>query len=145
MVPFDFHPRTRVVFGPGSITRVGPLARDLGFRRTLLVADPGIQAAGHATTVSDHLTAEGLETFLFDGFGVNPDSAMVDAGVRFATGLSIDSIVAVGGGSSLDCAKGINFILRNGGTIADYRGYGKATTPLRARASVPAIPRHRRR
>jgi alcohol dehydrogenase len=137
MVPFDFQPRTRVVFGPGSISRVGELARDLGFRRVLLVADPGIRAAGHATTVTESLTAEGLEVFPFDAFGVNPDSAMVDAGVEFARDLGIDSVIGAGGGSSLDCAKGINFVLRNGGTIAEYRGYGKARTPLLPMIGIP--------
>jgi alcohol dehydrogenase len=137
MVPFDFQPRTRVIFGPGSLTRVGTLARDLGFRRILLVADPGIRRAGHAAAVSDSLTAEGLEVFPFDAFGVNPDSAMVDAGVAFARDLDVDAVVGVGGGSSLDCAKGINFVLRNGGTIADYRGYGKARTPLLPMIGIP--------
>jgi alcohol dehydrogenase len=62
---------------------------------------------------------------------------MVDAGVAFAAPLGIDSIVGIGGGSSLDCAKGINFVLRNGGTMADYRGYGKATTPLLPMIGIP--------
>ena len=137
MVSFDFQPRTRVLFGPGSITRVGQITRDLGFRRTLVVADPGIRQAGHTDSVLDALTAERIETFLFDRFGVNPDSAMVDAGVAFASPLNIDSIVGVGGGSSLDCAKGINFVLRNGGTMADYRGYGKAATPLLPMVGIP--------
>ena len=58
MVSFDFQPRTRVLFGPGSITRVGQIARQLGFRRTLVVADPGIRQAGHTNRVLDALTAE---------------------------------------------------------------------------------------
>ena len=137
MVPFDFQPRTRVVFGPRSITRAGQIARELGFRRTLVVADPGIRQAGHTATLLDRLTAAGLETFLFDQFGVNPDSAMVEAGAAFARPLDVDSITAIGGGSSLDCAKGINFVLRNGGTMADYRGYGKAATPLLPMIGIP--------
>jgi alcohol dehydrogenase len=137
MVAFDFHPRTRVLFGPGSIARVGQIARDLGFRRTLLVADPGIRQAGHTGSVLEALTAAGVETFLFDAFGVNPDSAMVEAGAAFARPLGIDSIIGLGGGSSLDCAKGINFVLRNGGTIGDYRGYGIASTPLLPMIGIP--------
>ena len=62
---------------------------------------------------------------------------MVDAGRAFAAPLGVDSIVGLGGGSSLDCAKGINFLLTNGGTMADYRGYGKATTPLLPMIGVP--------
>src|SRR5689334_15318470 len=99
MVPFDFQPKTRVLFGAGSVARVGQLARELGFQRTLLVADPGLRAAGHAATVLENLTGEGIEVFPFDGFGVNPDSAMVDAGVAFARDLAVNSVVAVGGGS----------------------------------------------
>ena len=137
MVPFDFQPRTRVVFGPGSVTRAGQLARDLDFRRTLVVADPGIREAGHTQRVVDALTAAGIEVFPFESVGVNPDSAMVEAGAEFARPLRVDSILGVGGGSSLDCAKGINFILQNGGTMADYRGYGKAATPLLPMIGIP--------
>lgn len=137
MVSFDFEPRTRVVFGSGSLARVGLLARDLKFRRTLLVADPGVVEAGHATTAQRLLAAAGLDVHTFSDFSVNPDSAMVDAGARFAEPLQIDSIVGLGGGSSLDCAKGINFILTNGGAMADYRGYGKAATPLLPMIAVP--------
>jgi alcohol dehydrogenase len=137
MISFDFQPRTRVLFAPGSIARAGQVARDLGFRRTLVVADPGIRDAGHSARVVDALAAEHIETFLFDRFGVNPDSAMVEAGAEFARPLNVDSIVGIGGGSSLDCAKGINFILRNGGTMADYRGYGKASTPLLPMIGIP--------
>lgn len=137
MIAFDFQPRTRVVFGPGCVVRTGQIAKNLGFQRSLVVGDPGIREAGHTARVLDGLTAENIEAFLFDTFGVNPDSEMVDRGAAFARTLHVDSIVAIGGGSSLDCAKGINFVLRNGGKIADYRGYGKASTPLLPMIGIP--------
>lgn len=124
-----------MLFGPGSITRIGQIARDLGFRRTLVVADAGVRS--HAVAVMDRLAVAGIETFHFEDFGANPDSAMVERGAAVAAPLRIDSIVGLGGGSSLDCAKGINFILRNGGVMADYRGYGKAATPLLPMIGVP--------
>jgi alcohol dehydrogenase len=62
---------------------------------------------------------------------------MVEAGRRFAEPLRVDSIVGLGGGSSLDWAKGINFLLTNGGSIGEYRGYGKAATPLLPMIAVP--------
>jgi alcohol dehydrogenase len=137
MVPFEFRPLTRVFFGTGVIERVGKLAGELGARRVLLVADDGVIRAGHADTASKLLAASDIEVFLFSGFGANPDSAMVEAGRSFAAPLGVDAIVAVGGGSSLDCAKGVNFLLTNGGVIADYRGYGKAKTPLLPMIGVP--------
>jgi alcohol dehydrogenase len=62
---------------------------------------------------------------------------MIDEGVRFAESLRPDSVVALGGGSSLDCAKGINFVLTNGGSMHEYRGYGKARTPLLPMIGIP--------
>jgi alcohol dehydrogenase len=137
MVSFDFHARTRVICGRGAFARLGELARALGFHRTLLVADPGMVAAGYAAAAAGHLDAEGISVATFSEFGENPDSLMVEAGRQFAAPLQIDAIVGLGGGSSLDCAKGINFLLTNGGSIADYRGYGKAATPLLPMIAIP--------
>ncbi|MEP6919125.1 MAG: iron-containing alcohol dehydrogenase [Acidobacteriota bacterium] len=137
MIPFDFQLRTRVVFGRGSIERLGQLARDLRFERTLLVADDGLVQAGQVASAMRLLEAAGVEAIPFHDFGVNPDSEMVEAGRQFAEPLGVDSIIGLGGGSSLDCAKGINFLLTNGGSIGDYRGYGKARTPLLPMIGVP--------
>ena len=62
---------------------------------------------------------------------------MIEAGRAFAAPHAIDGIVALGGGSSLDAGKGINFLLTNGGAIGDYRGYGKARRPLLPAIGIP--------
>jgi alcohol dehydrogenase len=62
---------------------------------------------------------------------------MVENGTAFVTPLNIDSIIGLGGGSSMDCAKGINFLLTNGGRMSDYRGYGKATQPMLPMIAIP--------
>lgn len=134
---FDFTPRTRVIFGGGAIDRLGELARDLGFRRTLLVADHGLLASGHVDEALEPLKQAGVEVFTFHDFDVNPDTEMVEAGRRVAEPLDIDSIIGLGGGSSLDCAKGINFVLTNGGRMQDYWGYGKATKAMLPMIAVP--------
>jgi alcohol dehydrogenase len=134
---FDFHTPTRVVFGPGSLSRLGELARELSDTRVLLVTDPGLAKAGHPQRAVASLRDAGLEVFLFDGVETNPTNHHVEAGVAFARPLGIDLIVSVGGGSSMDCAKGINFILTNGGTMADYKGFGKATRPMLPSIGVP--------
>jgi len=135
--PFDFQPRTRIVFGDGSSARLGELASSLGFQRTLLVADPGLVDAGHVTQATLCLQRAGIAVAGFHDFDANPTSAMVEAGRVVAAGAAVDSIVALGGGSSLDCAKGINFVLTNGGRIGDYRGFGKASHPMLPAIGVP--------
>jgi alcohol dehydrogenase len=137
MPPFDFQLRTRVVFGDGAFARLGDLARDLSFTRALIVADPGIVKAGLAERAAKSLETAGVAASVFHDFDANPDSAMVEAGRVYAAAFGIDSIVALGGGSSLDCAKGINFVLTNGGTMRDYRGFGMAPKPMLPSIGVP--------
>ena len=137
MTSFDFQLRTRVIFGPGGLSRIGELARELGFRRTLLVADRGMVKAGYVNAAVKTLEAAGIAAIPFHDFRENPDCAMVEAGRAFADPLGLDSLIGLGGGSSLDCAKGINFLLTNGGTMRDYRGYGKAARPLLPMIGIP--------
>ena len=137
MESFDFDLRTRLVFGVGSVGRVGSLSQELGFTRPLVVADHGLQEVGHVDRVSRLLRDVGLDPIPFHDFDVNPDTDMVDRGATLGRRRAVDSIVGLGGGSSLDCAKGINFLLTNGGTMADYRGYGKAAKPMLPMIGVP--------
>lgn len=136
MQPFEFHARTRVVYGPGAVKRTGELAAAFG-RRALLVSDPGIVAAGYTGLATRLLERAGLEVALFSDFGENPDSVMVARGSELARAARVDLIVALGGGSSLDCAKGVNFVLTNGGAVADYRGYGVPPKPMLPMIGVP--------
>jgi alcohol dehydrogenase len=138
MVPFEFNPRTRAIFGPGCVERVGTAARELKFQRVLLVADQGLVEAGHVARVRRSLEAASMTVFPFHDVRENPDSATVEAGRAWAEPHHVDAIVALGGGSSLDAAKGINFLLTNGGTMADYRGYARAQHPLLPMIGIPA-------
>jgi len=137
IVPFDFHPRTRLIFGINSVNQLGKVAAELGFLRALLVADPGLAAMGYAERAAGLLRAEGVVVIPFHDFAANPDTSMVERGRLFAASQRIDALIALGGGSSMDCAKGINFLLTNGGRMQDYWGYGKATKPLLPMIGVP--------
>jgi alcohol dehydrogenase len=116
---FDWQPRTRLVFGAGEVARVGDLARELGGRRVLLVTDAGIVAAGHAERVHDALTGAGLIVAVYDKVIENPTTGCVDACRGVARAEQVDVIVGLGGGSSMDTAKGCNFLLTNGGRMQD--------------------------
>jgi alcohol dehydrogenase len=126
-----------VIFEPGSLARLGEVTRSVGGTRPLLVTDPGLWAAGHPQRAEESLRSAGLEVVTFDGVRENPTDHEVAAGVAVARKHGIDVIVAVGGGSSMDCAKGVNFILTNGGRMADYRGHGKAAKPMLPSVGVP--------
>jgi len=137
MQPFDFQIPTRLIFGQGAISRLGSLGWELGFRRTLLAADPGLVASGHVEEARQALAEAEIEVFPFHHFDVNPDTTMIEAGRDFARAKAIDSLIGLGGGSSMDCAKAINFLLTNGGGMKDYWGYGKAQKPLLPMIGVP--------
>ena len=134
--PFDFQPLGRVIFGAGAIARLGDASRPLG-RRALLVTDPGLNHVGHPQRAADVLRAAGIDVLVFDGVKENPTEHEVWNGVAVARQHDIDLIVAVGGGSAMDCAKGINFLHTNGGRMADYRGHDKATKPMLPSVGVP--------
>jgi alcohol dehydrogenase len=126
------------VFGPGALAGLGELARELGGRRALVVSDPGVRAAGHADRAAAALAAAGVAAQVFDAVDENPTTVQVAAGRDAAARWEADLLVGVGGGSAMDCAKGINFLLTNGGVMEDYRGFGRAARPLLPAIGVPA-------
>jgi len=134
---FDFLLRPRLLFGPDKIDALGELAAEFGARRVLVVSDPGIQAVGHDDRGLTSLRKAGLEAQVWDQVVENPTTDNVEAGVAVARDYQPDLLVGLGGGSSMDCAKGINFVYTNGGRMQDYRGYGKATRPMLPMIAVP--------
>ena len=136
---FDWQPRTRLIFGDGVIERLGEVARELSSgRRALIVTDAGIVAAGHVERARRALEAAGLVAAVYDGVHENPTTRDVAACVRAARGANAELLVGLGGGSSMDTAKGANFLLTNGGQMRDYWGVGgKASRPLLPLIAVP--------
>lgn len=134
---FDYQPRTRIVFGAGAVDRVGALAVELKAKSILIVTDKGLVSAGHALRVEHALQAAGLGVVLFDRVHENPTTRDVDECVKVARAAGIDLLLGLGGGSSMDTAKGCNFILTNGGRIQNYWGVNKATKPMLPFIAVP--------
>jgi alcohol dehydrogenase len=135
--PFDYDSRTRVIFGQGAVRRLGELAREIGGSRALLVTDKGLKQAGHEQPAIKSLEAAGLGVAVFDDVTQNPTTDDVDRALEVARRENIDLLVGLGGGSSLDCAKGVNFLFTNGGRIQDYRGVGRAKLPFLPMIAVP--------
>ena len=136
MQSFDFKPSIRVVFGEGKIDLLGGLAKDLRGSFALLVSDPGV--SGATDKAVDSLKKAKLDVVVFNDVFPNPTDAHVQHGTAFARQYEdLNLIVGLGGGSTLDCAKGINFLLTNGGVMKDYWGFGKATKPMLPSIGVP--------
>ena len=137
MQGIDFQPRTRLVFGRGCVARLGELARELSASRALVVSDPGVVAAGHFQRGEAALREAGLEVCSFHDVHENPSTTDVAAGLAVAREFRPQLLVGLGGGSSMDCAKGINFLYSCGGRMEDYWGVGKATSDMLPMIAVP--------
>lgn len=137
MQRFDFQMRTRFVVGEGVLQQLGAIAQELRGTRVLVVSDPGIVQAGLFERAVHSLRAGGMQIASFHDFQENPDSDQVDRGVQVAKEFQPDLLVGLGGGSSMDCAKGINFVHSCGGRIHDYWGVGKASKPMLPLIAVP--------
>jgi choline dehydrogenase len=115
---------TRLVHGPGAVSRLGELAADLGVRRPMLVTDSGVVAAGLADEALRLLD----DAVLFDGVRPNPDIALVDEAAGIYREQGCDGLVGLGGGSSIDTAKGVGVVVEHGGSILEYEYGGKPIT-----------------
>ena len=121
----------RVRFGPGEASRIGDEAVALGARRVFVLTDPGIVAAGHVARAETSLRDAGLQVAVWNGVRENPTSSVMSAAAESAREFGPDMLVGLGGGSSMDVAKGVNFLLAGGGRMEDYHGTGKGRgTPL---------------
>jgi alcohol dehydrogenase class IV len=135
--PFDVHPGPRVIFGVGVVDRLGECASELGLKRVLIVTDQGVRATGYPDRGADSLRQAGVDVSIFDAVEENPSTRHVADCVAAAREFRADSLVGFGGGSSMDAAKGANFLLSNGGVMSDYWGIGKATKPMLPMIAVP--------
>jgi alcohol dehydrogenase class IV len=94
------------ICGYGALHLAGRYARNFGMKRVLLVTDRGVRAAGWADAVGESLTEAGVPFTVFDAVSVNPCSRQVMTGMEVYRSEECNGIVAVGGGSPMDCAKG---------------------------------------
>ncbi len=131
--PFSFELPTRIEFGAGVSDSVADAFGELGKKRPLLVTDPGVISAGILDRVKDNLTKAGMDYLVFSSVEPNPKDINVMEGAEVALEFGADSLLAVGGGSPIDCAKGIGIIATHGGNIRDYEGRNavrKDTLPM---------------
>jgi alcohol dehydrogenase len=137
MQPIESNLRTQIVHAHNAIDQLGELTAAAGFSKALVVTDPGIVAAGHVARALTALKKSNIDALVFDGARENPTTEHVDAGLAVAKDYQPELLIGLGGGSSMDCAKGINFLYSCGGKMEDYWGVGKATGPMLPMFAIP--------
>lgn len=119
-----------VIFGRGSLNHAGQCALRLGAKKVFLVSDSGIEEAGWVDKLTEILKSEGIEWVYYPGVTSNPRDSEVELGAELYRKNGTDVIIAIGGGSALDTAKGIAILASNGGHIKDYEGANRVSRPL---------------
>ena len=137
MKTYSYQLPTRIEFGNGVSRQVGAEAKALGSTRAMIVTDPGVRAAGIVDPITASLSDAGIETVVFDGVAANPRDADVDEAGRVASAEKVDLLVAVGGGSPMDTAKGVGVLQTHGGRITDWEGWSVVTRPITPLITIP--------
>ena len=118
------------VVGRGSVTEIGSMAARFGSKTALVVASTGDVGLAQAQLVADVLKGSGIDAELFCKVTPNPLEETVMEGLALYGERGCGFLVAVGGGSAMDAAKGIGILATNGGRIEDYAGVDKVRTPI---------------
>lgn len=126
-----------IIFGAGARHSVANYARTFGARKVLLVSDPGVEKAGWLADVAQSLAHEGIDYVTFTQVSPNPRTNEVMLGAEVYQAHQCNLIVAVGGGSPMDCAKGIGIVCANGQHILDYQGIDTIHLPIPPLIFIP--------
>ena len=125
------------IYGWGAAELAGHYAANFGAQRAMVVTDPGVAAVGWSGQVCNTLQAVGIETVVFDGVTPNPKDYEVMAGAEQYLAEECDIILAVGGGSPMDCAKGIGIVSTNQRDILTFEGVDKVEVPCPPLLCIP--------
>jgi alcohol dehydrogenase len=117
------------VYGEGAINLAGQHINSFGANKVLIVTDPGIIQAGWVKIVEENLTQEGIPYIIFNDVTPNPKDFEVMVGAKVYKDNNCDVILAIGGGSPMDCAKGIGLVSTNNKNILEFEGVDKVPIP----------------
>ncbi len=126
-----------VIFGIGALAEVGGAVRRVGGHRPMLISDPGVLAAGWVDRALPHLADVRVRSRLWHDLTPNPKDFEVEAAFESYRENGCDALLAIGGGSCIDVAKGVAVLSGNGGRILDYEGIDRATRPIPPMVMVP--------
>jgi alcohol dehydrogenase len=130
----QFSIRTNIAFGPGAISQLGEIAKDMGAQRFLMVADAALENLGLLRPALDSLGQAGLQGEIFQNVDPEPYLDNADDAAGLGRAVEADLVVGIGGGSAMDTAKAAAILLTNDGKAEDYVGLNRVTFP-----GVPTI------
>jgi len=134
---FVFDSPTKIIYGAGVVDTIGDEVKNFNAKKAMIVTDKGIIKAGLLEKIKESLHASGLQLLIFDEVEPNPKDINVEKGAALATKEKVDLLIGVGGGSSMDTAKGIGLLVTNGGSIRDYWGLDTVSKPALPIITVP--------
>ena len=126
-----------VVYGEDARSMIGQYVQNIGLRKPLVVTDEGLVEAGWLKDLIERLHDDGISYEVFKDVVINPTGENVTDGVRLYRDAGCDGIIALGGGSPIDCAKGIGILAKNQGSIFAYNGVDKISHPGPPLISLP--------
>jgi len=129
-----FRSPNKIIFGNGTVSQVGTEVEKMGAGKALIVTDAGVVKSGLTAGVEESLKTLKIDYGIFDRVEAEPPARIVDECAREVCENKYDIIIGVGGGSSLDVAKGASIVATNGGKVLDY--VGRDMVP---RAGIPKI------
>ena len=127
---------TQIEFDYGAVQQLPAQCQRVGIARPLIVTDAGVRAAGVLQPVTDAL--QGLPHAVFDGTPPNPTEAAVRAATEIYRRERCDGLIAVGGGSAIDCAKGVAIAATHPGPLKTYATI-EGGSPKITEAAAPLI------
>ncbi|MGD9172967.1 MAG: iron-containing alcohol dehydrogenase [Desulfobacterales bacterium] len=134
---FSFELPTKIEYGVGAAKSLVDVIKDENFKNLLLVSDDGVMRSGLLKPITDVLDAHHLKWEVFDRVEPNPKDYNVEEGTETARRFGTDCLVAVGGGSPIDCAKAIAVVAHQGGAVRDYEGPGKIGPDVLPLIAIP--------
>lgn len=134
---WSFFSAGRIVFGSGSVKRLGSLIQPWKPTRALIVADKALVNAGVVASVVSPLRAANLAVDVFDGGMPEPSFAVAEQAIEFAKAHRPDVLLGVGGGSNMDLAKVVATVLSHGRTCRDFSGFGNVPGPVMPLVCIP--------
>ncbi|MCB6993945.1 iron-containing alcohol dehydrogenase [bacterium 210820-DFI.6.37] len=134
---FEFVLPTKIKFGTGISGQIGKELKALEKSKPIIITDKGLLKAGVVEKITNALEKEGIEYTIFDGIEPNPRDITVQKAYDAAKAFGADVLIAIGGGSSMDTAKGVGVLMTHGGVINDYEGLDKVKKPICDLIAIP--------